>query len=382
MCYTVAVIGTGNPEKSDTFAIAYRHARGYERLDDVELVGCADIVRENAVAFADTFGIEEVYEDHEQMLETVDPDIVSVCTPPTTHADIVADCATAGVEAIHCEKPMADTWRACREMVATCEEADVQLTFNHQRRFAAPYTEAKRLLDDGRIGPLRRIEIGGPDLYDYGTHLFDMAGYLTEQAPVQWVLGQVDCREAERQYGLYQETEGLIRWRYESGVDGFASTGTDGLLSSQLRVVGDDGEIEIGHEDGPPLRVRTPDTGWKTVETGRDGVWRAQPHPVDRVLAWLPVGPDTFLSDPSYIDRAVAEVVTALREGRASTLAAENALQTTEIIFAGWESARRGGRVSIPLAIDDNPLEAIIEGGGPTHAETQRGRPDAPAADE
>ncbi|MXR52986.1 Gfo/Idh/MocA family oxidoreductase [Halovenus sp. WSH3] len=382
MGYTVAVVGTGNPEDSDTFAIAYRHARAYERLDGVEMVACADIVRENAVAFADTFGIERIYEDYEQMLDIVGPDIVSVCTPPPTHAEIVTGCAAAGVRAVHCEKPMAGTWGGCRAMVDACETHGTQLTINHQRRFAAPYTETKRLLDGGRIGPLERIELGGPDLYDYGTHLFDMAGYLTDQQPVEWVLGQVDCRDPERKYGLYQETEGLLRWRYDSGVDGFASTGSEGLLDCQLRLIGEDGEIEIGHVDGPPVRLRTAESGWQSVDTGRDGVWRVQPHPVDRVLSRVPVGPDSLLADPPYIERAIAEVVSALEEGRSSTLAAENALQTTEIVFAGWESARRGGRVSLPLTVDGNPLEAIVEDGSVDRGGVRGNRPEAPVADE
>lgn len=361
MSYTVAVIGTGDPKNSERYAMAYRHARGYQRLEDVTLVACADIVRQHAVAFAKTFDIENVYEEHTTMVSEVQPDIVSVCTPPPTHAEIVTDCAERGVEAIHCEKPMAGTWGECREMVSSCEQANVQLTFNHQRRFAAPYRKAKALLDDGRIGPLERLEIGGQNLFDYGSHLFDMAGYMTDQEPVTWVLGQVEYGQAERLYGVYQENEALARWRYESGIDGVVSTGDAGVVRCQIRLVGEDGEIEVGHEDGPPLRVRTDDSGWTEIDTGRDGIWRSHPHPVDRVLSRVPIGPDTLLGDSSYVDRAIADVVSSLREGSQSTLAAENALQTTEIIFGCWESARQGGRISFPLEIDDNPLEAMIE---------------------
>lgn len=363
MTYQVAVVGTGNPEESDRYAMAYRHARGYRRLDDVTLVACADIIRENAIAFAETFDIDDahVYDDHETMLSAVEADIVSVCTPTTSHAEIVGDCATRGVAAIHCEKPMAGTWKECQEMVATCDREGVQLTFNHQRRFATPYTKAKALLDDGRIGPLQRVEIGGDNLYDYGSHLFDMCGYMTDQTPVEWVLGQVEHRDTELLYGLHQEREALARWRYESGVDGFASTGEVGLVRCQLRLVGEDGVIEIGHEDGAPLRVRSPDTGWQRVETGRDGIWRAEPHPVEKVLQRVPLGPDRLFTDPPYVERAIREVVSALHEEYTPTLAAKNALQTTEIIFAIWESARRGGRVHLPLDIEDNPLEAMVE---------------------
>lgn len=364
MGYQVAVVGTGDPDRPEGYAMAYRHARGYDRLDDCELIACADVIRENAEEFARTFDIDDadIYEDHETMLEKATPDVVSVCTPPKTHADIVIDCAQSGpVDAVHCEKPMAATWKECREMVAACDERGVQLTFNHQRRFAAPYRKAKALLEEGRIGPLRRIEMGGQDLYDYGTHLFDLCGYVTDQTPIEWVIAQIDCRDSEVVYGLHQETEAFARWHYESGVDGLVSTGDEGMIRCQLRLVGEDGAIEVGHEDGPPLRIRLDGSDWKRVETGRDGIYRPQPHPLDRAIERVPVGPDRLLSEPTYVDRAIADVVDALGDGSEPELSAENAFQTTEVIFACWESARRGGRVELPLEIDDNPLEAMID---------------------
>lgn len=60
---------------------------------------------------------------------------------------------------------------------------------------------------------------------------------------------------------------------------------------------------------------------------------------------------------------AIADIVPALKEGRESELCARNALNATELIFACWESARRRGRVDLPLMISDNPLEAMVESG-------------------
>ena len=363
MSYRVAVIGTGNPDRSNSYAMAYRHARGYQRLENVELIGCADIIRENAVAFADTFDIEHdgVFKNYKLLLTEIKPDIVSVCTPPKTHAEIVITCAKSDVEAVHCEKPMGGTWSECREMVAVCDREGVQLTFNHQRRFAAPYTKAKSLQRDGRIGDLQRLEIGGHNLYDYGTHLFDICGYITDQTPVKWVIAQVNYDNTEMLYGLPQEQEALAKWRYESGIDGFASTGEDGLVHCQLRLVGDDGTIEVGHKEGPPLRVRTDGSGWKKIDTGRDGIWRAQEHPLDRVLERIPVGSRWSFSDPTYVDRAIEHVVEALREKYEPELAGRNALQGTEIIFACWESARQSGRITLPIEIEGNPLQSLVE---------------------
>ena len=111
--YRVAFIGTGpNPDEPDwgnSAAMAYRHAAGYRKLVQCEIVACADLVHEHAQAFADEFDIDHnhIYEDYAQMLTHAEPDVVSVCTPVPTHADIVVDCARDGdLQAVHCEKPM------------------------------------------------------------------------------------------------------------------------------------------------------------------------------------------------------------------------------------------------------------------------------------
>ena len=159
--HSVAFVGTGpNPAEpvwGESAAMAYRHADGYRRPDDCDLVACADIVREHGEAFADEFGIDagHVYEDYEEMLAEAQPDIVSVATPVPTHADIVVDLIESGSpSAIHCEKPMADTWADCERMAAAAADADVQLTFNHQRRFDPRCRSAKDLLDETGLDPV------------------------------------------------------------------------------------------------------------------------------------------------------------------------------------------------------------------------------------
>ena len=63
----VGIIGTGKKkERGDRFgyAMAYQHANAFQALDTCEMVACADIVEENARAFAESYGIEAVYIDY------------------------------------------------------------------------------------------------------------------------------------------------------------------------------------------------------------------------------------------------------------------------------------------------------------------------------
>lgn len=344
----VGFIGTGKrPVKAGPqgYGMAHQHAAAYKALSDAcEIVACADIVADNAKAFAEIFQVPNVYTDHREMLRKEKLDIVSVCTWPKWHAPLVIDAAEAGVRAVHCEKPMADTWGASQRMAEVCERRGVRLTFNHQRRFGKPFRRAKELLDEGAIGELRRVEFSVGNLYDYGSHSVDMCNYFNGETPAQWVIAQIDYRSESLVFGAHNENQALALWKYQNGVFGCAATGEGGgFIGCHNRLVGADGVIEVGPEGQgrPVLRVRRRGRGdWEAIDCGREG-----------------------LHGPGYIERAIADVVRAVNEGVESELSAKNALHATEIIFACWESARRRGRVDLPLTIEDNPLEGLVASG-------------------
>ncbi|MFC5969870.1 Gfo/Idh/MocA family protein [Halomarina salina] len=372
MPFDVAFVGTGaTPDDPDRtgFAMAYRHAAGYDRLENCRLVACADIVRENAEAFADRHDIdsENVYEHYEELLAEVEPDIVSVCVPPAVHAPIVVDCAESGIpKAVHCEKPMATTWADSRRMKHACSDAGVQLTINHQLRFGRPVREAKRLLDEGAIGDLRRVEFAEEHLYDTGSHSFDLCHYFAGDRRVDWVLGQLEYSEENCWFGEHNENQAITQWRYENGVFGLGTTGDDRMVDCYLRLRGTDGCVEI-RSGSEPLRIRQDGRGWRQVDTGDDRLYGPQAGLVKSaarsVLGRVSSRADERLGDTSYTQRGIEDLVTALETGTEPTCNASAALAADELVFATWESVRRRGRVDLPLLIDDNPLTQMVESG-------------------
>lgn len=344
----VAFIGTGeDPEDPDVsgFAMAYHHAKAYEQLDECELVACTDIVPANAAAFAETFGIDEAhcYEDYNEMLESVKPDIISVCVPPAIHSDIVVGCSKHDVAAIHCEKPMDLTWGGARQMTETCWRRDVQLTFNHQRRFKPSWVRGKALVDSGTIGDIERVELTPPNIYDWGTHAIDFVGAVIGDRPAQWVIGQIDYRTEQHWFGAHNENQAQAQWRYDNGINAMISTGIGGEFTPALiRFVGTEGVVDIEphipDDESVNVRWRTNGSPWET-ESIEEGAW----------------------TEP--INDAIAHVVECLETGEEPELSARKALNATEIIFGIWESSRRRARVDFPLEIDDNPLEAMVAAG-------------------
>jgi UDP-N-acetylglucosamine 3-dehydrogenase len=338
------VIGCGKaiPDKdAQQHGISHTHALGYLATPDCKMVACADIVEEYAQAFAKIYEVPNYYLDYKEMIEKEKPDIVSICTWPGLHAEMAIHAAKAGVKAIHCEKPMAATFGEARKMKAACEKAGAQLTFNHQRRFEPQYRYVRDLANQGAIGKIQRIETCAGNMYDWGTHWFDMMNFYNNDVPAEWVLGQIDSRSESGIFGVDMENQGLAQIKYSNGVYGLMLTGSDQTLGGgcEHRIIGTEGIIEA---EMPVVRVRGKgNSKMKTVEFPDD----------PPIGAW------------SAITYAIWDVIHCMKTGREPELSARKAFAATEFIFATYESSRRRGRVDLPLEIDDNPLHAMMKAG-------------------
>jgi predicted dehydrogenase len=235
-------------------------------------------------------------------------------------------------------------------MASVCEQNGVQLTFNHQRRFGGPFRKAKAILDDGAIGQLMRVEAFTSNLYDWGTHWFDMMFMYNDQEPVEWVIGQIDARGSREIFGVAVEGQGLSFFKWCNGVYGLLVTGQpetyqhDGTvvgMECANRLIGSEGTLEVGVRDGPELRLRSGETGgqWRDIDV------HGRIHGHEHVVA------------------AIQDLVDALKNQREPELSARRALQATELIFATYESSRKRGRVDLPLGIDDSPFLSMLETG-------------------
>lgn len=328
---SAAIIGCGG--------IARHHAVGYNAHPGVTLVAVADINPVNGKAFAKEHEVPTVYSSHEEMFEKESVDIVSVCLWTGLHSPTVCDVAGRGVKAIHCEKPMAPSFGEAKAMVAACDEHGIQLTFGHQRRFAPVFQKAKELAHSGVIGDLQRLEGFCPNIIDWGTHWLDMMCFYNNETDIEWVIGQIDSRTERLVFGLPVENQAIVDFQWKNGVHGILETGTDDR-GCATRICGSEGIVEVGVTDGPPLRYLGNDAiGWQTVKV-EGGIHGGAPF-----------------------TGAIAHVVDCLNDGTEPSLSSRNALRTTEIIFAAYESSRRRARIDLPLDVDDSAFIDMYEKG-------------------
>jgi predicted dehydrogenase len=345
MALQAAVIGCGRPFKSDGstgFGMSHKHVFALKKAG-VDVVAAADISQENAAAFGEVHGITRLYTDYREMLAAQKFDWVSICTWPALHAEMTIAAAQSGARSVYCEKPMAPTFGEAKAMVAACQESGTQLAFNHQRRFGTPFQQAKKLLDEGAIGELKRLEAQCGDMFDWGTHWIDMQFFFNNETPAEWVIGQVDLRDARKIFGVTLESQGLCQYQFQNGVQATLFTGKGSQWMPNHRLIGSEGIIEIGAEGADLRLMNATSKGWKVIGGSSEG--------------------DGIHGD-IHIERAIADAVDALQNNREPLLSGANALRTTEVIFATYESSRRGGRVDLPLDVDDSALQARLEAAG------------------
>jgi len=343
MTYQVGIIGCGRPWRTDGatgFGMSNAHAAGYIASPDAEIVALADINMANAKAFQERNGGDRIYLDYHEMLEKENLDIVSISTWPHLHAPMVIACAEAGVKAIHCEKPMAPTFGECKAMISACEKSGTQLTFNHQRRFNAPFVKTRELVNSGAIGELQRVEGACPDMFDWGTHWFDMMFMFNQETPAEWVIAQLDMRGHRSVFGVTLEGQGISQVKFENGVMGLLLAGTSMIGGMAIRVMGSEGMIELTNDENTPLRM---------INSGSGG--------------WQPVPVDGGIHGMEAVKLGILDLIDALKTGREPELSGARVMRTSEVIFASYESVRRRARVDLPLDIEDSPLQAMIDAG-------------------
>ena len=145
--------------------------------------------------YADRFDGAGAFGDYNAAAADPRMDALYVCTPHHLHREHVALAARHGKHAL-VEKPIAGTLADAEDMVRLAASGGVKLMVAENARFMPTVREARRLVDEGRLGRLRLIQLheqypfqpsgwrtrrdlnGGGVLIDGGIHKISILSYL------------------------------------------------------------------------------------------------------------------------------------------------------------------------------------------------------------
>ena len=149
----IGIVGTGG--------IARAHADAYQRFgQECAVVALCDTAPGRAAALRAERGLDDarVYTDAAEMLRAEDLDLVSVATPPSTHATLAVAALRAGADVL-VEKPMAPSLEECDAMIAAARESGRLLSVVAQNRFRDDMATLKEVLDSGLAGPVTHAQV-------------------------------------------------------------------------------------------------------------------------------------------------------------------------------------------------------------------------------
>lgn len=144
----VAVVGAGS--------IGGTHLQAYAALADrCELVGIADAHLPAAEERVAKFG-GQAFQDFSEMLATVQPDAISICTPPNLHLAVAQAAAQRNIHVL-CEKPPARTLAETQTLVDVMATSRGLLQFAFCHCFHQPVKQAQALIASGKLGKVVQI---------------------------------------------------------------------------------------------------------------------------------------------------------------------------------------------------------------------------------
>lgn len=347
----VAIVGTGN--------ISSAHVQGYQQFPErCRIVALCDVVPEKAARLAKDHGLGpvEVLPSVEEICRRTDVDLVSVCTPPSTHADITVALLEAGINVL-LEKPMAPSVAECDRILAAQGRSGKALSVVAQNRFRDDLATLRAAVDSGLMGPITHVRMDsawwrGLPYYDLswrGTWESEGGGPTLNHAIhhidlLLWLLGAPKSVTAMMTNAAHENAEvedlSVALLEYERAV---------AQLTSSVVHHGEDQEIVV---QGRNASVAQP---WSVkAEASQPNGFPARGGDSDLVRRLEDVAaahpPLAHHGHTGQID----DVLSALEESTLPVVTGEDGRRAVEVVTAIYQAAIERRNVPVPIP-EDSP---------------------------
>ena len=283
--YRIALLGVGR--------IGVMHARLLAKHPLVGELILADAFEERARSAADDLGVRTAPVD-----EVTDPSNplglqgLIIATGTATHADLLIKACKIGIPT-YCEKPIALDLDQGRIAADAINQAKLPHAIGFQRRFDVGYNRAKKLLEDGELGELRRfhgmtcdqfppadefIPGSGGIFVDCNSHDFDIIRWLTGQEVVEvYATGSTRGSKAFAESTDYSDS--IVTLTLADGTVGSLHSSRYNGQGHEVRLdlMGTEGSANVGLDNKVPFRSVEANVAFPPEEPWYDFIERFLP---------------------------------------------------------------------------------------------------------
>jgi predicted dehydrogenase len=364
----VAIVGCGY--------VADYYMKTLPAYADLELIGVTDRDRERLELFSTHHRVAR-FHDLDELLADPRVAIVLNLTNPLSHYEVTRASLLVGKH-VYSEKPLATEMSLARELVDLAEERGLQLSSAPCSLLGETAQTMWRVVRDGKVGTIRAVYAemdeglvhrmpfrrwasgaGAPwpyrDEFERGTVL-EHAGYVVTWLPAMFgpavsVTGFADClipRKGEVDTTGTDFAVAVIR--FASGVVARLTCTLIAPHDHSLTVIGDRGVLSTDDTwfYGSPVSFR------RSVNIGPRHQWL----PRRRIrLSGKPVKYGYRGTQQMDFARGVADLASAVRDGRSPRLSARYCLHTNEIVLAVSDALRTSSSYEMTTGFD--PIEPM-----------------------
>jgi UDP-N-acetyl-2-amino-2-deoxyglucuronate dehydrogenase len=343
----VAIIGAG--------AISTAHIEAYLKFPErCQIVAISDIYVDKAQERIDHYGLKaKAVKDYKELL-TGEIDLVSICTPPYTHASLAVEFMEANTH-VMVEKPMASSLEECDAMNEASQRTGRLLSVVAQNRFKTPMMKMKSVLESGLMGNILHVQVdsfwwrghsyydlwwrgtwekegGGPTLNHAVHHIDALLWMMGSPSEVQAFMSNVAHDNAE----VEDLSIGMLRY----------ANGSLGQLTSSVVHHGEEQQLIF---QGAKARVSTP---WKVKASNSKANGFPEPNAEleSQLQAFYEALPEVVHEGHAG---QIDNVLTSIETGAPLLIDGISGRQTLELITAIYKSASTGQLVKFPIGPED-----------------------------
>ncbi|MCE9529652.1 MAG: Gfo/Idh/MocA family oxidoreductase [Planctomycetes bacterium] len=331
------------------------HARSLKHCAAAELFAVASPTPGNADKFAAEFGIPHSMTDYRQLLAMPEVDMIVIGAPNHLHCQITVDAAAAGKHVV-CEKPLCLNLAEADRMIEACRGAGVKLMYAEELCFAPKYVRLKQLLDSGALGAptlLKQVEkhdgphaahfwdierSGGGVALDMGCHAIEFFRWMLGNKPITSVYAQMATQvHTDKTRG---DDNALLIFEFEGGCVALAeeSWTKRGGMDDRAEVHGSLGVAYADLLHG------------NAIETYSSVGYDYAVEKAGSTVGWTFT---IYEEEWNYgFHQEMAHFVDCVQHDRRPLVTGEDGRAVLEAIFAAYESAGTGHKVSLPFKTD------------------------------
>jgi len=337
------------------------HAESLKSVADAEIVAVMSPSEGHAEKFAGMHQIPHHFRNVDEMLAMDGLDMVVIGAPNHVHCELTLKAAEAGKHVV-VEKPLCLNLREADLMIDACKRANVKLMYAEELCFTPKYVRLKELLDEGALGNpvlFKQSEkhdgphadhfwdverSGGGVTMDMGCHAFQFFRWLNNNNPIKSVYAHMSTTvHNDKTRG---DDNALIILEFENGVTALAEESWTKLggMDDRAEIHGSEGVAYADVLQGNSIQTySTKGIGYAVEKAGNTIGWSFTMYEE----TWNYGFPQEF-----------AHFVDCVKNDKQPMVTGEDGKAVMEVIFAAYESAGTGRKVTLPFVTDaDKPYK-------------------------